>query len=116
MRKINLEDYNITKLVINPGDQMGEPIKVVLPYRVKDSLIEMLFTRDLQLGAADLVKQNMLAIKIEACTDGGILLEDAEYDRVKRAIDTIRGFNRFDVELVRRINEAEVVEVEQKQK
>ncbi|GAG52577.1 unnamed protein product, partial [marine sediment metagenome] len=57
------------------------------------------------------VKQNMLAMKLESCKDDEILLEDEEWARIKKAIDTFRGFDRNAVELVTRIIEAEVVEV-----
>ena len=111
MRKLNLEDYMVTGKV-RGGD--GNPVDVTAPYHVKDSILNLMFIRDLQLSGAELVKQNVLAMKLEQCKDSEILLEDEEYQRIKKAIDTFRGFSRNDVELVRRVNEAEKVEVEQK--
>ena len=111
MRKLNLEDYMVIGKV-RGGD--GNPVDVTAPYHVKDSILNLMFIRELQLSGAELVKQNMLAMKLEACKDDEILLEDEEYKRIKKAVDVFKGFNRNDVELVIRINEAEVVEVKSK--
>ena len=113
MRKLNLKDYTVKTRV---PDQMklGEFIDAEFPYPFKDSLLNLLFAPALQLNGAELVKQNVLAMKLEQCKEDEILLEDAEYNRIKRAVDTFQGFGRNDVELVTRINEAEVAEVETK--
>jgi len=113
MRKLNLKNYTVK---VDTQDKMnpGQLIKAELPYQVKTSLLNLMFIPDLQLNGAELVKQNVLAMKLEQCKEDEILLEDEEYNRIKRAIDTFKGFGRNDVELVTRINEAEVVEVELK--
>lgn len=111
MRKLNLKDYTVKTRVpdnMNPGEQ----IDAEMPYHFKDSVLNLLFIRELQLGGAELVKQNVLAQKIEACKDE-VLLEEEEYQRLKKAVDTFKGFNRQDVEFVIRINEAEEVEVKE---
>jgi hypothetical protein len=113
MRKLNLKDYMVKMMVpdkMNPGMEIGTEF----PYRVKDSIINLMFIRELQLGGAELVKQNILAMKLEQCKEDEILLEDEEWQRIKRAVDVFKGFNRNDVELVTRINEAPQVEVNQK--
>ena len=109
MRKINLKDYTVPR---KSPDKLvpGKVIEAQLPYLVKDSILNLMFIRELQLSGAELVKQNVLAMKIEQCKDDEILLEDEEYARIKKAIDAFKGFNRDDVELVTRINEAEVGE------
>lgn len=101
--------------VSNQGDPTEEIEEIEYPYHVKDSIINLLFNPDLLLSNAEVVKQDILAIKIEQC-DGEILLEDEEYDRIKKAFDTFKGYGRDSVELVRRINEAPVVEVGEKPK
>ena len=113
MRKLSLKDYTVK---VDAPDRMnpGQLIKAELPYQVKTSLLNLLFIPALQLSGAELVRQNVLAMKLENCKEDEVLLEDEEYNRIKRAIDTFKGFGRNDVELVARINEAEVVEVEQK--
>ena len=113
MRKLNLKDYTT---VMKSPDPMksGGVVDIDLTYPVKRSILNIMFRRELQLSGAELVKQNVLAIKLETCKDDEILLEDEEYQRIKNAFDKCTGFTRADVELVTRINEAEVVEVEQK--
>ena len=113
MRKVNLANYLVK---IKSPDQMnpGKMIEGEYPYHMKDSLLNLLFIQDLQLTGAELVKQNVLAMKLESCKEDEILLEEEEWRRIKRAVDTFKGFDRNAVELVTRINEAEVVEVETK--
>jgi len=106
MRKLNLKDYQITG---KAKSAEGKIIDVTGPYKVKDSILNLMFSRDLQLSGAELVKQNVLATKIETCKDDFILLEDEEYERIKRAFDTFKGFGRNDVELVTRIQETEKI-------
>jgi len=111
MRKLNLGNYTVKMKVadkLNPGHE----IEAELPYHVKDSILNLMFTRELQLNGAELVKQNVLATKLEQCKDDEVLLEEDEYQRIKKAFGVFKGFNRNDVELVTRINEAGVVEVE----
>lgn len=113
MRKLKIADYTVT---VRVPDKMvpGKMIDVEYPFCVKDSILNLLFNPDLKLSGADTVKQNVLAMKLEACQDEEIVLEDEEYGRIKRAFDVFRGFNRNDVELIKRIEEAEEVEVEAK--
>jgi len=113
MRKLNLKDFTVT-VKIPDSQHPGEAIDAEMPYKFKDSILNLMFIRELQLDGAELVKQNVLAMKLEQCKDDEILLEDEEYRRIKKAIDTFKGFKRQDVELVTRINEAEAVEVKSK--
>jgi len=113
MRKLNLKNYTV-KVKVPDQKNPGQMIEAEFPYGVKDSILNLLFIPDLQLGGAELVKQNVLAMKLESCKDDEILLEDEEWGRIKRAVDTFRGFDRNAVELITRINEAEMVEVEPK--
>lgn len=108
MRKLNLKDYQVAG---KAKSAEGKIIDVSGPYKVKDSILNLMFTHDLQLSGAELVKQNALALKIEACKDEDIILEEDEYNRIKKAFDTFKGFGRNDVELVTRVNEAAVVEI-----
>ena len=113
MRKLNLENYTVKFRVpdkMNPGQE----IEAEYPYHVKTTILNLMFNSALQLSGAEVVRQNILGMKLETCKGGEILLEDEEYERIKKAFDTFKGYSRADVELVRRINEAEVVEVEQK--
>ena len=110
MRKLDLNDYTV-KMKVPDKMNPGKEIEAELPYHVKDSILNVMFIPDLKLSSAELVKQNVLAMKIEA-SNGYAMIEDEEYQRIKTAFDTFKGFSRQDVELVERINNAEIVEVE----
>ncbi len=113
MRKLNLKDYMV-KVKVPDKMNPGETIDAEYPYKFKDSLLNLMFIKELQLSGAELVKQNVLAVKLEQCKDDEILLEEAEWGQLTKAVETFKGFTRNDVELVTRINEAEVVEVNTK--
>ena len=113
MRKLNLRDYTV-KVKVPDKMNPGQEIDAEFPYRFKDSVLNLLFTKELQLSGAELVKQNVLAMKLEQCKEDSILLEEDEYQRIKKAVEVFKGFGRNDVELVTRINDAEVVEVKSK--
>ena len=100
MRKLNLVDYQWTQKVRNPIK--GQMEDFTLPYRVKDSILNILFLPTLKLMGATLVKQNILAMKIEQAKDE-VMLEEEEYQRVKTAIEAYPAQSRADVELVDRI-------------
>jgi hypothetical protein len=111
MRKLKLDNYNVIHKVpdnMNPG----KLIEIQLPYAVKDSILNLMFIKELQLTSAELVRQNMLAMKIESCKDSDILLEEEEWNRIKKAVNTFKGFARDDIELVARILDAEEIKKE----
>lgn len=113
MRKLNLTDYIAYSKAPDPVVP-GKLLDIQHPYPVKDTILMLLFAPCQRLSGLELVKQQALALKIEACKEAEILLEDAEWKRIKEAFDKFEGFSRQDVELVERINDAEVVEVEAK--
>ena len=99
MRKLDLKDYQWTQKV-RGGD--GELIEITAPYMVKDSILNIMFLPSLGLQGAELVRQNVLAIKIEQA-DGEVLLEEGEYERVKKAAEAYKAQSRADVGLIDRI-------------
>ena len=107
MRKISFENYNVPV-------QTPEGEKRDIPYEVKDSIVSLLFHPDLKLSGMELLKQNELAGKILHSEDPEILFEEAEYNKIKQAINVVTGYGRNEVELVRRVLEAPEVEVEAK--
>ena len=109
MRKLNLRDYQYTQKVQNPV--LGSVEEVSLPYLVKDSILNILFLPSLGLQGAALVRQNVLAIKIEQSEDE-VMLEEEEYQRVKKAAETYKAQSRADVQLIDRIlNQTPEVEI-----
>ena len=113
MRKLSLKNYTF-KVKVPDKMNEGQLMEAEYPFPVKDAILNLMFNPALQLNGAELVKSNVLAMKLEQCEEDEILLEDEEYSRIKKAVDSFRGFGRNEVELVTRINEAKVVEVEQK--
>ena len=113
MRKLNLLNYTV-KVSVPDKMNLGQVIEAEYPYHVKTTILNLMFNSALQLSGAEVVRQNILGMKLEQCKEDEIILEDEEYERIKEAFDIFKGFSRADVELVTRINEAEVVEVEPK--
>jgi hypothetical protein len=107
MRQIDLKNYSVP--VRNEKGKFVE-----LPYEVKDSLVELLLSRDLRLSGRELLKNNDIAKKINDCPDGSILMEEEEWNHLVQAAEQVKGLGRTDVELMNRIFEAPKVEVEVK--
>jgi hypothetical protein len=103
MRKIDLTSY-----LVEVDDKGTEK-----PFDVKGSISAILYHPDLKLRARDLLDNDRLAQKIKHSQDS-VLLEEAEYDKVKAAFESISGFEINDVELVKRVLDAETVEVQEK--
>ena len=99
MRKLDLRNYEVTRKVIG-GD--GNLIEITAPYNVKDSVINVLFLPALKLMGVALVRQNILAMKIEQAEDE-VMLEEEEYERVQAAVEAYPAQSRADVEFVDRI-------------
>jgi hypothetical protein len=100
----------ITQEVVNQKNPF-EPLKIEIPYNLKDSIIALMFIPELKLSGLELLKQNALALKIEGCKEGCIMLEETEWERIKRAVDTFQGFTRKDVGLVERVTNAEQIDI-----
>ncbi|MBA7705364.1 hypothetical protein ES703_114192 [subsurface metagenome] len=90
------------------------PEYVEVPYHVKDSLIDIMMARDLQLTGREVLARDAIARKILDCADGHVLLEEEEWGKLNMAVDTVRGLSKSDVELIRRIVDAKQIEVKVK--
>ena len=110
MRKVVISDYKVKAR----SQETGEVVEA--PYNVKESVISVLFLPSLQLQAKELLERDKLANKINDTSDGFVLLEDAEFAKLEAAVNTHKGFSKNDVEFVRRVLEAETVEVAEKPK
>ena len=111
MRKLNLAPYDLIG-----RNEAGE--EVSLPYNVKKSIEQiMLATGELtnqRLTMAELLRRADIARKIADCKKDHILIEENEYQYVKAGFDAFKGFGVNEVELCRRIEGAETVEVTEK--
>lgn len=108
MRRINLENY--TEVVRE--EESGKEIE--LPYPVRNSMIELLLSRDLGLSAREALDREDLARRIRDSSDGTVLVEEDEWKKLQTAVDTIKGWSRTDIKFLHRILDAPVVPVEEK--
>ncbi len=95
MRKLNLEKYKVSV-----RDEKGN-IQFI-PYDFKESLMQLMFHPNLQLSGKALLKTNIIAEKIIKA-DKEILLEEADYQNIKNAVDSFKGFSKNEIELVKRV-------------
>ena len=109
MRKLNLENY-VNKIKVNEN---GSTVIKEIEYEFKDSLIFIMFNRELQLAGKSLLEQNKLAEKILA-VDKEIILEEAEYNKIKQAVETFKGCTRNEVQLVDRVLNCPQIDVKEK--
>ena len=98
MRKLDITDYVV--------DADGQEVM----YQVKKSIVAILFHPDLKLTAYQLLETNKLAEKISK-GDDSVLLEEAEWSTLKKAIDTVKGYSMNDVEFVERVLDCPEVNV-----
>jgi len=101
MRKLAVTNY---KVKINGAET---------DYDVRDSLADMLLAPNLRLNGACLLANNALATKIAEAPGPDVLLEEVEYQTLRNACNTLTGYARQDVELVRRVMEAPEVTVKE---
>lgn len=103
MRKIELQNYLVT-LTRENGEVESKP------YNVKDSIISCFLHPALKLTGRELLLRGKLTKQIEEA-NGSILVEEENYRKLRQAFERIEGFTRNDMELVRRVLEAEEIEV-----
>ena len=103
MRKIKLQNY-LVKLTGANGEVESKP------YNVKESIISCFLHPALKLTGRELLLRGKLTKQIEKADDS-ILVEEEDFRKLKRAFEQIEGFTRNDMELVRRVLEAEEIEV-----
>ena len=104
MRKICTDNYNIN-IVTGKG-------KTPVPYDVKTSLISCLMHPSLKLGAREILLRNKIGNKIEE-SQIFVLLEDAEYEKLKLAFEQLDIFGQNDIQLIERVFDAEKVDVKE---
>ena len=113
MRKIELQNYMVK---MPTADGNFEP----KPYNVKESMVSCLLHPALKLTGRELLLRNKLATRIEEAEivegNGHILVEEEDYRKLRQAFETIEGFTKSDMELVRRVLEAEEIEVREEKK
>ena len=107
MKKLILTDYKVEML--NPKGQIEN-----VNYGFRDSFVEIIMSRILQLNGTKLLESGKIAAKVKDCKEDYLLLEDSEWKLCDWAIDTYKGLGKAELELVKRIKEAPDVEVAEK--
>ena len=110
--KINLEDYEVE---VPTRDESGQEKTVKIPYRVKQSFEAVIFNPALKLDGRQVILQNKVFEKIEKA-EKEVLLDSDDYLKTKQAFERFEGFRKADLILVKRVLEAEEVEVEEAKK
>ncbi len=112
--KINVAPYETETPVVDvtgaPVMRDGKPIKKKENVDVKDNLADMLFNPQLKLRPEELFEAKDLADKIRASEDT-LILDTKEMDAVKRAYNALRGLPEQLIEFLRRIKDAEEIEL-----
>ena len=113
MRKLNLKPYEIRAAIdLDTGED------VWAPYDVKRSIENVMMASgemtSQKLSMAELLRRADVARKIADCPEDFILIEENEFQYVKKGFDAFQGFSINEVELCRRIEDAETVEVTEK--
>lgn len=106
MRKINVSNYKI-KAEPTPGNIQE------IDYAVKNSLINILLHNSLGLTGLEIYNRSPIADKIKNAEGEFLMLEDAEYEKLLSAVKSLKGFGANDQELVKRVIDAETVDVTQ---
>lgn len=101
MRSVNLKPYDIVVGKTKDGAEIKQPFNVV------KNIIDVLFAPAQQLAGRDLLKQGALADQIESAeAEGEVLLEEEEWNRLKIAVEVIKGYTRDHIEFMKRIVDA----------
>lgn len=105
MRSIDLSDYTV---MVEDPEKGPRPVS----YKVRESIVNMLFNPALKLSGMELLATDTLARSIMANKDDALLVEEADYGKIRQAIEAYRGFTQNDVEFVRRVLHASEVKVQ----
>lgn len=115
-RKINIENYKV-QVTTDKGTN------IELPYSVVNSIENVVLASGpatkQKLNMYDVLKNAQIIDKIkEAALKGEnfVLLEEIEYSRIKVSFEQFQMFGVNEVELCKRINEAELVDVKEVKK
>ena len=109
MIKLIVKDYEVDKI-------REDTRKVVrIPYSVKQSIVGILYSPDLRLTMREAINRKPLADSIENCQEDFIYITQEDYTKIKDSFDKTQGFGKDDVELLKRIDKAEEIDVDIKE-
>lgn len=108
MRRLDMTPYPVTATFPDP-DKPGAVKTESKPFDVTGSVVTVLFGRG--ADGRELLKRDAIAKKIEAAKGKKALLEEEEYQTLLTAFRDWKTFTRYEVELIRRIEDAPQVQV-----
>ena len=114
MRKILVKEYPLKKRVSDPEKNTVEMKEV--PYSVKQSIASILYHPELRLSMREAIARKVLSETIENSTEDFVMVTPEDYTKIKEAFEKVQGYTKDDVELLSRVENAEIVEVELKEK
>lgn len=106
MKKINIKNYEVVAI-----DKEMREVKVT--YGVVESLVSILMGYQNKWNGIDILVASELATKIKDTKADHVLLENSEYEMLKKSINNFEGYTLNDVEMVKRVATAENVEVKE---
>lgn len=114
MAKGKMWKIDLTRCFIDILNKDGKEVSI--EYDMRGSLFTILTHPALKLLGAELLENGDIGLRIKKCEDDDILLDDSEYKKLYNA--TLNGvpLSTNDIELVRRIKDAEQVTVEEERK
>ena len=80
-------------------------------YETKRNLKIILFHPQRQLNALGLVEVLKLWEVVDSQGEGNVILSEGEWEKLKQAFMEVKGFGEGDIELVQRVMETPIVEV-----
>lgn len=98
MRKLDLRNYMV-------AGRAPDGTKTSVPFDVQEALVELCFVPAAGCKPLEVLKRQKIAEKI-AAAKSTVLLEEAEWDRIKGGLEAVTGLGRPEVELVHRILDA----------
>lgn len=116
MFKVDVRDYEVQVDKVDETGRLvvvkGRPVKVADDFDVKGSLAGMLFNPELKLSVPESFDMKDLADKIRGANTH-VLLDSAEMAKLKRAYDVVKSPPETALECLRRIRDAEKIEVKE---
>lgn len=103
MYKLKIDNYDV-----EVKNEKNEIVKV--PYDVKETIATLALGPLNKHNGLALLKINAVVKKVLECKEDTIMLEDAEFDQIKRAIMGFEGLTRAEVQLCARFKHAEHID------
>lgn len=119
-KKLNLTNYQIkitdplTFACLNCGKPATEPQSK--EFNVREAIANIITNPQQKHKGFRQITFDDLARRIVACKDDYIILDKVDFDMLYECFDNLTGYSRNDVELLRRVRDAEEVELEEKSK